>query len=758
MKKLWRNSLVAKVFLSYFAIIVLLFASFYFAGSALVRSFYISSLNTRMEQEAHLLARALPFGLEGEAMDAACRQLSHEIGARITVIAMDGKVLGDSSEVSATMENHAGRPEVIAARSQGSGSSLRYSTTVRYEMLYRAFHQMGKGEERIVRVAMPLTEVNGVISSVRHALLFGLVLTSGLCLLVALAFSRHLSLRIKRLVEFSREMARGSFPQDFFPPLGNDEIHLLEQHLNQMGQEIRKRIVEVVSEKEKLDSILRCMIEGVLVLDPKGRVLLINDQAGKMFHVPPDRDIHGASIAELSRHPEMRKMIQEVLASDIGSQPFTKEVELDEGRWFRINAVGLRHGKQGVLGSILVFHDITELKRLETIRSDFVANVSHELRTPLTAIRGYVETLLYTPPSDPEDGRQFLTIIDRHSERLTRLTEDLLTLSDLESGRAQLSLAAVDANQLIQRVLEIFLDRAARKQIELSRVIEPDALGIMGDIDRLQQLFINLVDNAVKYTPPGGRVTISASIKPETSGSEPRIEIAVSDTGPGISTKDLPRLTERFYRVDKTRSRELGGTGLGLAIVKHIVQAHKGELKIESQMQKGTTVRVTLPSAYSIHHPKSILFLCTGNSCRSQMAEGFARQLAPEGGVFYSAGTTPKTIHPLAIQVMKEAGIDISGQRSKGLEEIPLSDIDLLITLCGDAAESCPTVPGKIEHRHWELRDPALAEGSAEEVLKVFREVRDQIRGKVEALLAEGESLRDAANNTNQLHSSTTVH
>ncbi len=755
MKKLWRNSLVAKVFLSYFAIVALLFASFYFAGSALLRSFYISSLNTRMEQEAHLLARALPFGLEGQAMDAACRQLSHEIGARITVIGMDGKVLGDSSEVSVSMENHVGRPEVMAALSQGSGSSLRYSTTVHYEMFYRAFHQIGKGEERIVRVAMPLTEAESVISSVRHALLFGLLLTSGLGLLVALAFSRHLSRRIKRLVEFSRELARGSFPKNFFPPHGDDEIYLLERHLNEMGEEIREHITEVVAEKEKLDSILRCMMEGVLVFDPKGRILVINDQARKMFHVPPDRDIHGALVVELSRHPEMRTLIQGILASDFGSQPFTKEVELDEGRWFRINAVGLRHGAEGVLGSILVFHDITELKRLETIRSDFVANVSHELRTPLTAIRGYVETLLYTPPADPEDGRQFLTIIDRHSERLSRLTEDLLTLSDLESGRAQLSFTVVDANQLIQRVLEIFLDRAAKQQIELRRAVEPGALPFMGDLDRLQQLFINLVDNALKYTPPGGRVTVSASPKPATDGTGTGIEITVSDTGPGIPAKDLPRLTERFFRVDKTRSRELGGTGLGLAIVKHIVQAHKGELKIESQMQKGTTVHVTFPAVEPDRQPKTVLFLCRGNSCRSQMAEAFARQLAPDGGVFYSAGTTPKPIHPLAVRVMKESGIDISAHRSKGLEEIPLSDIDLLITLCADGAESCPTVPGKVEHRHWELRDPALAEGSAQEVLIIFREVRDQIRRQVEALTTEADWQRDV---TQAVRLSTGVH
>ena len=597
MKKLWTNSLAAKVLLSYLAIVILLFACFYFAGSALLRDFYISSLNIRMEQEAHLLARVLPFGVEGDTLDRYCRQLAQELGARITVIGIDGKVLGDSSEVSAHMENHGGRPEVVAALSQVSGSSLRYSTTVRYEMLYRAFHQTGKGQERVVRIAMPLTQVEAVIGSVRHALLLGLLLTSALGVLLAFAFSRHLGGRIKRLVQFSREVARGSFPQNFFPAGGNDEIRLLEKQLSEMGHEIRRQIAEVTAEKEKLDSILRCMMEGVLVLDAKGKVLLMNDEAGKMFHVPPNRDIHGASVAEFSRHPEMRNIIQEVLASDIGTHPFSKEVEIGNGHWLRINAVGLRRGEQEVLGSILVFHDITQIKRLERIRSDFVANVSHELRTPLTAIRGYIETLLYSPPADVNDSRQFLAIVDRHAERLTRLTEDLLILSDLESGRAQLSLAPVDPAQLIQRVLEIFIDRADKKSVELRRVIAPDTLPIRGDFDRLQQLFINLVDNAVKYTPSGGRVTISAATRIRADGGTPMIEIAVSDTGSGIPSNDLPRLTERFYRVDKTRSRELGGTGLGLAIVKHIVQAHQGELKIASEVQKGTTVRVLLPSA-----------------------------------------------------------------------------------------------------------------------------------------------------------------
>jgi two-component system phosphate regulon sensor histidine kinase PhoR len=266
--------------------------------------------------------------------------------------------------------------------------------------------------------------------------------------------------------------------------------------------------------------------------------------------------------------------------------------------------VSLRNGTERPSGSILVFHDITEIQRLETVRSDFVANVSHELRTPLTAIRGYVETLLHNPPTEAEDARQFLTIIARHSERLSRLTEDLLTLSDLESGARKMTLKPVEAGHLIQRVLEVFWDRAAKKNVTLSYAV-PTELLILGDSDRLQQLFINLVDNAVKYNSPGGSVTITG--RHVDSGAHAEVEIAVIDTGAGISEKDLPRLTERFYRVDKARSREMGGTGLGLAIVKHIVQAHGGDLKIESALNKGTTVRVFLPAVAAEKHPDGVV-------------------------------------------------------------------------------------------------------------------------------------------------------
>jgi two-component system phosphate regulon sensor histidine kinase PhoR len=634
------------------------------------------------------------------------------------------------------MENHANRPEVIEAKQSGAGGAIRHSATVGYDMLYRAFYQTGAQHARIVRVAMPLKDVEGVIRSIRYSLLTGLLLASSAGLFLAWWLSRHLSRRVERLVEFTGKITEGSLPQDFFPSGSRDEIALLERHLNQMSAKIRADIQEIVSEKDKSESILRCMIEGVLVLDPKGQVMVINDQAKTMFHVPSGRDLYGVSVLELSRHPEMHAILQQVLKLNFTSDWFSREVELDDSRWFSINAVPLRTTLGVSLGSIVVFHDITEIKRLETIRADFVANVSHELRTPLTAIRGYVETLLHAPPSDAADSRQFLEIIDRHSERLSRLTEDLLILSDLESGNIQLALHPLDVCHLIQRVSEVFWDQAAKKNIKLTQRVEPGIAKVSGDLDRLQQLFINLVDNAVKYTPPAGEVSLSAAPFVGSNGSE-QIEIAVRDSGPGIPEKDLPRLTERFYRVDKARSRDLGGTGLGLAIVKHIVQAHGGELTIESGINQGTTVRVRLPVAAANGNPgESVLFLCTGNSCRSQMAEGFARHLGNGRYRFFSAGIEPKGIHPLAVRVMNEVGIDITRQSSKTLAKIPLDSVDQVITLCDDAAEKCPALGGKVKRTHWPLADPALARGDEEQVLQVFRQVRDELRSRIENLFS----------------------
>lgn len=279
------------------------------------------------------------------------------------------------------------------------------------------------------------------------------------------------------------------------------------------------------------------------------------------------------------------------------------------------------------------------------------------------------------------------------------------------------------------------LGSSRQKNIKLTHRVDPGVPRLLGDFDRLQQLLINLVDNAIKYTPPGREVLLIANRVAASNGAG-QIEISVIDSGPGIPEKELPRLTERFYRADKARSRDLGGTGLGLAIVKHIVQAHLGELQFDSTLNQGTTVRVRLPAAPADGRRQGILFLCTGNSCRSQMAEGFARKRARDKYEIFSAGTEPKSVHPLAVRVMQEAGIDISSQRSKGLDSVPLDRIDRVITLCGEAGEACPVLPGTVERVHWPLPDPALVQGDEEQILQAFRQVRDEIGARVESLFS----------------------
>jgi two-component system phosphate regulon sensor histidine kinase PhoR len=286
----------------------------------------------------------------------------------------------------------------------------------------------------------------------------------------------------------------------------------------------------------------------------------------------------------------MKSLMEEVLACNCSKECFTKEISLDEGRWFRVNAVNLRDGDEKPLGYILVFHDATELKQLETVRADFVANVSHELRTPLTAIRGYAETLLRNPPADARDSEHFLSIIHRHSERLGRLIDDLLILSDLESGKIQLAKEEVEVNDLIGRVLEIFQDQASKKGVTLSHALEDNLAPILGDPDRLQQLLINLIDNAIKFTEKG-HVTLAVRHIPEANS----VEFKVAETGIGIPRDKLPIIFERFHQVDSSDTRLYGGVGLGLYIVKMFTELLGGEVEAASEPGKGSTFTVKIP-------------------------------------------------------------------------------------------------------------------------------------------------------------------
>lgn len=424
----------------------------------------------------------------------------------------------------------------------------------------------------------------------------------------ALLSSRRMSRRLRRLTDFSTAVADGTV----LPPLqprGDDVVARLEANVLVMAESVHARLQAAHEEQRKLTAVVSGMAEGVLVVDRSGIIRLSNHCADRIFATGPTGALVGEPLLKVSRDPDLHDLFLEVTNAE-ASRRLDREISFNGGaraETFRVTATAIPQpdGKPELF--ILVFHDVTELKKLEAIRRDFVANVSHEIRTPLTAIRGYAETLREGAIDNPELAGKFVEVIERHSERLTRLTDDLLTLSDLELGRTALRRTAVSLPPAVDAAINLMRGKAARREVEIRGDVPADLPRLCADPDRVEQVLLNLVDNAVKYTPAGGRVRVSArtarpphidaTAPPSEDGPHAWVEISVSDTGIGIPSHDLPRLTERFYRVDKARSRELGGTGLGLAIVKHIVSAHGGALRIESELGHGTRVSVYFPAA-----------------------------------------------------------------------------------------------------------------------------------------------------------------
>ena len=421
-------------------------------------------------------------------------------------------------------------------------------------------------------------------------------------------------------------------PPPASPVRKNDLLGTIEYQLSRLFTAQSQHLQQLQDEKKELEALLHSMAEGIVVIDPHGNIVRCNPAALHLFGLDPTEDWQGRPFQEFSRHPVLHQLLSAESAEGVTQEI---EVESQEPRQLAVNVLRLpqsggygtpQESPPATSGHVLSCHDLTPIKQLESIRADFVANVSHELRTPLTAIKGYAETLLTGALHDPEYATRFLTIIDRHSERLSRLIDDLLTLSNLELGQTELHRKELHIPELVQEAFDMLQEKAQRGQVTLSQHIPPVLPTVRGDRDRLHQVLINLIDNAVKYTPAQGQVTVSAALHPAAesvefvesiepkdpedptapkdpkpvpdvtgNGSQDWLEIAIADTGCGIPEADIPRLTQRFYRVDKARSRELGGTGLGLAIVKHIVMAHNGALRIESRVNHGTTVRVALP-------------------------------------------------------------------------------------------------------------------------------------------------------------------
>jgi len=576
------------------------------------RAVVVAQVVARLEAEASLLSREVAAAvLQGDPW-------AHEAGerakARVTVIASDGRVLADSEEPSRQMENHATRPEVASALATGSGYSLRFSQTIKRDLLYfaQAIPQHDAGF-LVLRLAVPMQEVIQGFSRFRRDFLVGGVVSLALTVGIAYLWARRITLPLRQMVGFAKSVALGEMTRRL-PVHSRDELGELAGALNTMATDLEGTLHRLEAEGQRIRTIMESMAEGLLVIDGRGRISLVNPAAEVLLGLKKEIAL-GQTPLEAVRSHELDDLLKAGTREQGGA---SAEITLvyPRRRILAGTAVAMRDASGAVQGTVLALRDITQLKRLEEARMEFVANVSHELRTPLTAIRGYAETLLLEGGlEDREESRKFLEIIHRHAERLGRLLNDLLDLSNIELERTPLSIRPLAAAEVTRHAAAILLPQAEQKAIRLVITVPDDLPPILADRDRLVQILVNLIDNAVKYTPEGGNVTIAArrveasssqlvdSARPIHGSTDQPIhenmrlvEIVVEDTGIGIPEKDLPRITERFYRVDRARSRELGGTGLGLAIAKHLVQAHHGALSIESELGRGTRVRFTLPA------------------------------------------------------------------------------------------------------------------------------------------------------------------
>ena len=591
-----KRVLFRRILLIYIIIAPLLLLSLELYLSREVKDSYIANLKKSLGIQAQLIADQIPFSFS-DNLDAFCKQFKDRTGARVTVIDDSGKVLGDSDEPAKIMENHANRPEIKEADISGTGSSVRFSSTLRRNQFYLAV-STDTDPKRFLRLSMPLHEVEQAVNKIRMRVIIASLFVLFIALFTGLFQTRKVTKSIEEIAEFSKEVAEGNLKKRLFLK-NRDELGQLGKNIIDMADELHTKLIQSEEEKRKIAAIIRNMSDGLILTDTKGRIIMSNDAVSKLFGI--SSGIDGKTLMEAFRRTEFMELTDMVAE---GNQKVSREIEVTHPKELHLMVTASpfsSHAKAEELsGVVFTFHDITRLKKLEEVRKDFVANVSHEIKTPITAIKGFAETLLEGALDDRESACKFLETIKSNSERLNSLVNDLLTLSRIELGDITIEKAEVNPDEVIETVFTTLKDKSSSKGLYLKKEISPDVRQIRADRDRLIQILINLVDNGIKYTDKGG-VTIkiqnakqSADL-PLIAQPSPLVEILVEDTGIGIPKKHLSRLGERFYRVDRARSRDLGGTGLGLAIVKHLVKAHGWNMEIQSSEGTGTKIRLILP-------------------------------------------------------------------------------------------------------------------------------------------------------------------
>jgi two-component system phosphate regulon sensor histidine kinase PhoR len=576
-----KHGLFRRIFILYAVIMFLSVLSVELYITNTVRENHLDALKKNLLIQAALISNGLPAGLQ-PPLDETCRHLKAATGSRVTLIALDGTVLGDSDTASDRMENHGHRPEIQQAQLNGTGTAVRFSDTLKYEFLYVARTlERGARPGGYVRVSVPLKEVARAVNALRIqilAVVLSVLLATGLLSLWQIDRIRKLTGRIR---DFSSSLARGEVGKKLF--LGRaGEFDEIAKSLNTMSGELKKSIAETEEEKNRLAVILSSIPDALLISDANGIVRITSAASRKFFgHVP----LEGRQFIEIVRNREFLLVLDEVRKNHLpGVTEFTLNHPEERFCVVRISPLMYR-GEDALSGFVAIFHDITQLKKLEQVRKDFVANISHELKTPITAIQGFADTLLEGALDDRQHARKFLETIRANSQRINSLVDDLMTISKIELGVVRVEKTAIVFEDVADAVTAMLRSKAEQKNLTVTTSVPPDLGAIPADRDRLIQVLTNLVDNAIKFTESGG-VTLGVGEKNN------RMFLFVQDTGIGIPEKHIPRLGERFYRVDAGRSRNMGGTGLGLAIVKHLVKAHGWDMQIESVPGKGTTVKI----------------------------------------------------------------------------------------------------------------------------------------------------------------------
>ena len=589
-----KHILFKRILIVYVAITLLLLVSLEFYLSGAIKTDYIQKLKSGLVTQARLIADQMPVTVIGD-LDNFCRRFKEETGARVTIVDGAGKVLGDSDESSTRMENHLNRPEIKEADIGNVGSSIRYSTTLKRNLFYLAMAIDKDDDRKFLRLSMPLHDIETSINNIRLRIIVSSIAVLLCISIFGLVQARGITKSIEEINSFSKEIAAGNFRRRIFLK-EKGELGELGKNVANMAQELHERLRQSEEEKRKVEAILRNMSDGLVLTDTKGKIMLSNDAMSRLFG--GSSGFEGILLVEALRMAEFSDMVGQVVAS---KEKISRELEVTYPKdlYLMVTASPFyAHRSDGELsGIVLTFHDITRLKKLEEIRKDFVANVSHEIKTPITAIKGFAETLIEGALDDKENALKFLLTIKQNSERINSLVDDLLTLSRVELGDIKIQKDTVNLDDIIDTVFTILKEKANRKNLYLRKEVPSETGELRADKDRLIQLLLNLVDNGIKFTEKGG-VTVmvkSEKIKRHGEAEDDFVIISVADTGMGIPSKHLARIGERFYRVDRARSRELGGTGLGLAIVKHLVKAHEWEMKIESTEGQGTIVNIHCP-------------------------------------------------------------------------------------------------------------------------------------------------------------------